>query len=436
MGGGNRSYSSTSSSSPDQSDREGSGDSPQQAVEEYAHGAGVQDAPANEPDQEAEAETEAAADADADGGGNNGPAVGSGGGGSRGAAVGGEAAAGAGGDASTGDRFDEDPAPGDTADDIQTFAEETFAEGAIADRFRASEDVRGVPQDATDPLDADIGVRATPVAEGRPSRFGGWDRYDEANEIRRDPLDDANEGKGVSSHAMFLAGMKGTETDSYRAFITDYTDADGIHGISYRQAHSQMATFAFTDAMGVRAPAHTWNEDEEWVAVASVEKYGRSEIRSLNDVKLDDDATEFANNVDRDEYLDQIAVQMLAGNTDLHSENIKLGRDGSVHCFDFDRAGERFPDMASMEAEAYKASRSADKIDFRRDGSFDVDRTDVADRAAEVAYELEESGRKEAVVERVKQYDRLFYDKSGESFASTFKHNIELAADDHRQNEK
>ena len=436
MGGGNQSYSSTSSSSssPDQSDRDESDNSPQQAVEEYAHEAGVQNAPANEPDQEAEAEAEAAAD-DGDGG-NGAPAPGSGGR-SGGGAVGGEAAAGGGGgDAGTGGRFDEDPAPGDTAGDVQTFAEETFAEGAIADRFRAPEDVRGVPQDATDPLDADIGVRATPVAESRPGRFGGWDGYDEANELRRDPLDDANEDKGVSSHAMFLAGMKGTETDSYRAFITDYTDADGIHGISYKQAHSQMATFAFTDAMGVRAPAHTWNDDEEWVAVASVEKYGRSEIRSLNDVKPDDDATEFANNVDRDEYLDQMAVQMLAGNTDLHSKNIKLGRDGSVHCFDFDRAGERFPDMASMEAEAYKASRSAGKIDSRRDGSFDVDRTDIADRAAEVAYELEESGRKEAVVERVKQYDRLFYDKSGESFASTFEHNIELAADDHRRNEK
>jgi len=38
-------------------------------------------------------------------------------------------------------------------------------------------------------------------------------------------------------------------------------------------------------------------------------------------------------------------------------------------------------------------------------------------------------------IERVKQYDRLFYNRSGKSFASTFEHNIELAADDYRRNQ-
>ena len=432
MGGGNQSYSSTSSSSssssPDQSDRDESDNSPQLAVEEYAHEAGVRDNPTNEP------ETEAAADANGGDGGSSGAATGGGESGSEGTAVRGEAAGGGGG-GGTGDRFNEEPAPEDTPDDVQAFAGETFAERAIADRFRPPEDVRGVPEDATDPLDADIGVRATPASESRPDRFGGWDGYDRENELRRSALDEANEDTGVSSHAMFVVDMKGTETDSYRAFITDYAEVDSRRSISYKQAHSQMATFAFTDAMGIRTPAHTWNDSEEWVAVASVEKYGRSETRSVMDVKNDDDAAEFANNVDREAYVDQMAVQMLAGNTDLHSKNIKLGRDGSVHCFDFDRAGRRFPDMASMEADARKASQSAGRIEFRRDGTFNVDRTDITDRAAEVAYELEESGRKEAVIERVKQYDRLFYNRSGESFASTFEHNIELAADDYRRNQ-
>jgi hypothetical protein len=87
--------------------------------------------------------------------------------------------------------------------------------------------------------------------------------------------------------------------------------------------------------------------------------------------------------------------------------------------------------MASFESSAGKASR-ADKIDDARSDDFTVTRTAVADRAAEIAHELEAHGRNDAVVERVKPYDQIFYDRSGEAFAETFKHNIELAAQDHR----
>jgi len=88
--------------------------------------------------------------------------------------------------------------------------------------------------------------------------------------------------------------------------------------------------------------------------------------------------------------------------------------------------------MAHLESSASKAARTADKINDVRSDDFTVTREMIADRAAEIAHEIEAHGRKDAVIGRVKPYDWIFYDRSGEAFAETFKQNIELAAQDHR----
>ena len=325
--------------------------------------------------------------------------------------------------------YQNDPAPDDTPADIEQFATDVFADGAVADRFH--DDPRGADDaDTLDPLNPDVGARATPAAETHPNRYGGWDDYHPNNVAYYEEI--PTRAKGITAHVMERAVMVGQETDSLRAYVTHYDNVENELHVEWENAHSQMATFAFTDAMGVRVPAHTYNDDEEWVAVASVEKFGRADTVSVRD--LDDPSTDaaFAENVDRDEYIDQVAVQLLAGNIDHHKDNIMLGRDGTVHCFDLDHAGRRYPDMATLESSAGKASRTADKIDDVRSDDFTVTRTAIADRAAEIAHELEAHDRKDAVIERVKPYDQIFYDRSGETFAQTFKHNIELAAQDHR----
>jgi hypothetical protein len=325
--------------------------------------------------------------------------------------------------------YQSDPAPADTPADIEQFATDVFADGAVADRFQ--DDPRGADDaDTLDPLNPDVGARATPAAESRPNRFGGWGDYHPNHVAYFEEI--PRQEKGVTGHVMEQAVMLGQETDSLRAYVTHYDNVENESHVEWENAHSQMATFAFTDAMGVRVPAHTYNDDEEWVAVASVEKFGRTDTVTVQDLRKSGTDAAFAENVDRDEYIDQMAVQLLAGNFDLHTQNIKLGRDGTVHCFDLDHAGRRYPDMASLESSAGKAARSASRIDDTRSDDFTVTRTMIADRAAEIAHELEAHGRKDAVIERVKTYDRIFYDRSGEAFAETFKQNIELAAQDHR----
>jgi len=336
---------------------------------------------------------------------------------------GGDAGGGGGGFAIEREQFTDDPVPTDQADDIATFAQNTFAEGAIAERFCEES--------------PEYGARAAPAVESRPNRFGGWDEFDPDNILRRDWLNNTGEDAGVTSDVMEVADMKGENTDSYRAFLTHYDDAGPYKPVDWEQAHSQMATFTFLDSMGVRVPPHTFDADNEYVAVASVEQLGRREIIPIAELRLKsrDEKTEFTNGADRDEFLDMAAVHMLAGNTDLHTKNVKIERDGSFHTFDLDRAGRRFADMAELQADAGKAARTAQEVDQARQQDFNIKRRDITDRAAHIAHRLENTGRKEAVVERARQYDRLFYDKSGESFASTFKHNIEIAAADYRQNQ-
>jgi len=397
-------------------DDDGEAAGAQAAVDDYAHKAGVQQSP---DDKEVSGESPDGKDPVESDSDNN-----DGGGARSGIDGGGLVNFGDGGSPMDREQFTDEPVPTDQGDDIATFAQDTFADGAIAERFRKEPPEQG--------------VRATPAAESRPNRFGGWDEFDPDNILHRDDLNSTSEAAGVTSDFMQVADMKGENTPSFRAFITNYHMADSIKRVSWKQAHSQMATFTFLDSMGVRVPFHTFNADSEYVAAASVERIDRPEIISVSELRRKDrsEAAEFVNDADPEEFLDIAAAHMLAGNTDLHAENLKIGRDGSFHAYDLDRGGRRFGSMASMQADAGKARRVARNI--RRNSErqdFDINKKDFADRAARIAYRLEETGRKEVIVERVRQYDRLFYDKSGESFASTFKHNIELAAADYRQNQ-
>ena len=160
-----------------------------------------------------------------------------------------------------------------------------------------------------------------------------------------------------------------------------------------------MVTFTFLDSMGVRVPTHTFDADNEYVAVASVKQLGRREITPIAELRIKsrDEKTEFTNGADRDEFLDMAAVHMLAGNTDLHAKNVKIERDGSFHAFNLNRAGRRFVDIAELQADAGKAARAAQEVDQAKQQDFNIERRDIADRAAQMAHRLENTGRKETM---------------------------------------
>lgn len=305
------------------------------------------------------------------------------------------------------------------------FARTMFAEGAIAYRH-LDPDEEGV-------------VRAKNPDEDAPGRFGGWPEFDEENIEFRTGLTEADTAEGVTARWMELASLTGDSADSYRAFITKYDhnpdrvrdemaargyERDRVYPPEMWQAHSQMAMYAFTDALGVRVPDHTWDAEQEYVAVAGVEQPGRASTEPVTEL-----SEEAAARVDEDEFCDIMAVQILAGNYDLHSENVRVGEDGQVHCIDYDRGGSSWSNMAMMESKCRKAASTADRIDRRRGDDFQVSQTDIADRAQEIAVGLEVADETERVVRTVEQYDQVFQSETDRSFADTIRSNIQFAAD-------
>jgi hypothetical protein len=114
---------------------------------------------------------------------------------------------------------------------------------------------------------------------------------------------------------------------------------------------------------------------------------------------------EWANKVDRDEFIDKISVHLLAGDGDLYG-NVDIGEDGTVHLYDYDRATRIFSTQTPYDdllTGANKAETIADRLDKVRDddNQMDISRVEVADRVAEIAYEIETSGHKETVYEAV-----------------------------------
>jgi hypothetical protein len=161
-----------------------------------------------------------------------------------------------------------------------------------------------------------------------------------------------------------------------------------------------MVGYAATDAIGARVPPHTFHTDGDWVAKAGID--GRP-------ADLAPQAA--AQQVDREEFIDQMAVQLLAGNDDLPGGNVFIGDDGRVTCIDLDLAGHGWDDREQMLDGAGRPIQDvADPIDEKRaDGTeLDVTEEELVARAQEIAVSLEVSGQKQQVFETLERYDSVF----------------------------
>lgn len=284
------------------------------------------------------------------------------------------------------------------------FSRATFTEGALSERAQSESDEWGVDS----------------AAETGTGRYGSWEQFRQSNITRRSPLSDTDDRGGVTENYMEVADMSGDRTDSYRAYITQYSHSRGPEDW---QAQSQMTASTFAHACGVRAPNHTYDPNEEYIAAAGVNRIERPEAEPVAVIDQ-----EKASKVDRGEFLDICAVQQLAGNKDLHFENVFVDEEGGVHCIDYDRATKEYPDMASLESGCHKAKSTANHIDRHRNTDLNIDKADIADRAQEIAVCLEVSGQKERVLQSISEYDKLFPD-TDKQHAEVIRHNINIAVD-------
>ena len=295
------------------------------------------------------------------------------------------------------------------------FARTVFDSGAVATRYRDDPRLRGTVTGADG---------AFPPAERDSFRFGGWSDYDPDEASSFTLLPDTSDATGRTARYMGVADLSSDDaTGTVSAYISHYDDDFRPHleeaSPERRYAHRQMAGYAFADSVGARVPPHTFNKAEDWVATGGIVADPVSKL-----------STERAERVDREEFIDQMAVQLLAGNGDLHSSNVFVGEDGGVHCVDMDMAGHELDSYSQVETAAVRATGTAGRIDRRRSDTepMDVSEAEIADRAQEIAVSLHVSGQKERVFETLDDYDQIFdgyVSAAAPAYGDRIKQNVE-----------
>ncbi|GAB3042153.1 protein kinase family protein [Natronobiforma cellulositropha] len=240
-----------------------------------------------------------------------------------------------------------------------------------------------------------------PPESATSERIGDWSAYDPADVTAFVPFPEQFRAGGHSAAYMETADLSDAPTDANVAFVTHYR-AEANPETSERppvpgHAHRRIVTFAFLSAMGVATPAHTFHLTEEWIAVEGID--GETVVRLT---------TRAANNVDRDEFLDQLAAQLLAGNRDLHEGNVFVREDGSVYCVDLDHGAVRHTHWEQVERAATMAADLAGAIDDQRTApALEVGPGDVVDRTQQLASALVEYGVVPPIRRGLEDYDRI-----------------------------
>jgi hypothetical protein len=285
------------------------------------------------------------------------------------------------------------------------FARDLFHPGTIASRY-----VTDTPQDNVVPDDYE--------QRGVTHGAGGWEKYHAAKVISEVPLKKGSySGRRVDSMSRQKLLL---EEEEYVAFITDYSGG----GVRMRQAHSQMAVWAFCDALGLQVPCHHWFPDAEIVVVDEVGGIDE-QVWDLFSVP-----PEIAERVDQRVLLDYISVLLIAGNEDLRPPNFKIGDEGQVHVFDFDKSDHRFGAPRALGPTCNKAMKTVNIINDVRDDELSINRDVICDRVRVISTRLQASRHMDRILGTVGLYDDLFQDETGESFEDLFRNNIIVFAEE------
>ena len=332
------------------------------------------------------------------------------------------------------DEFSDDPvggrysrfgAEGDSSP--AELAHEYLAEGAVADRHRDGGDEGEVEQ------------RAVPPDESGDERIGGWDEYDPNDAQEIVSLAEGDEDGGRTQKYMDRVVLDEEADGTDTAFVTHYRedarpDVDSSPPRK-RYGRNQMAMYAFCDAVGVDIPRHTYDRDGEWVAAYGVDGRSVSDLAWSSDEEEEKRNREIARKVDRDEFKDQMAVQILGGNNDLHQLNVHVDDGGGVHCIDLDLSVDKIRDLDNTAVHASRAAETSEKIarargdgDDEYDEEFAMSGEEIAERAQEIAVSIHNSGDTDRIAESVAEYDEEFPDCHGEAHEN-IRENIELFVD-------
>jgi hypothetical protein len=250
---------------------------------------------------------------------------------------------------------------------------------------------------------------------------------------------DESESETLSEGDGFTAESMRVETldDEERVFITDYDDLDQslaeediINPVQAEELkHQSLVGHEWTESMGQEVPNVAYNEDTNEIIQ---QEAGGADTETWSVNEAPDEALE---QVDREDYEETMAVQLLGGNLDTNEDNVHVDENGGLHVIDFDRTASSMGEVDNadeMEINAGAAGRVGEKIgkvneDFHTD-RFEYE-SEVTSKAADIATELEENGDTEDVLASVEEVDEMH---SGDSEPRTpvIRHNIESMANE------
>ncbi|MHC3381688.1 MATE family efflux transporter [Haloarcula sp. H-GB5] len=248
-----------------------------------------------------------------------------------------------------------------------------------------------------------------------------------------------SESETLSEGAGFTAESMRIETldDGERLFITDYDDLDEslaeeeiINPVRAEELkHQSLVGHAWTNAMGQEVPNVAYNEETNEVIQ---QEAGGADTETWG---IDEAPEEALEQVEREDFEETMAIQLLGGNPDTNKDNVHVDENGGLHVIDFDRTASSMGEVDNadeMKINAGAAGRVGEKIgkineDFHTD-RFEYE-SEVTSKAAEIATELEENGETENVLSSVEEVDE---NHSGESEPRTgiIRHNIKTIANE------
>lgn len=187
-------------------------------------------------------------------------------------------------------------------------------------------------------------------------------------------LADVGANPGVSAQAMNVA--VDDEGNEY-AYVTDKSKlGDDQQDLPARA----MATYAFSEMMGQNVPKHQMTESG--YAVAAIE--GEPVWTASSDMK---------SQVEKSDFVEQAAIQFIAGNRDIHQENALVGDDGELYMFDLDHsAGTLDEDIGMGNTNANEAlsklASTAESFDFVNFAGKNDFKDEIVDKAEEMATQI------------------------------------------------
>jgi hypothetical protein len=251
---------------------------------------------------------------------------------------------------------------------------------------------------------------------GVQTGYGGWPEYSGAEVDSEQPLKQTQySGRRADSMSRQEIIVDGTPKE---AFVTDYRGGNP----NTRQAQSQMTVWAFCDALGLNVPKHHWFPSNETVVVAEV---GGPDETVVDPISIEPSV---ADHIDPDALMDYISVLLLAGTADLLPKNFKIGEEGQIYVFDFDKADQRFESIRVLKHACTKAMKTVNVLNTVRDEDLPIDRDGICTRVQEIATEINSSPHLNRILGTVELYDDLFIDETSESFEDLFRNNITVFA--------